>query len=157
MDWRFYNLSASKAIFRSRTCTQQSYLPQSSHDDYFMNQTRRKPTTRTWCPTLFNKWQRIFYKPSHTDMARYTKVFYYPVMGHGGGGEGQSAPAQGRLNTPTTRLHHGLEGTNCLTLVCGDPPTVWSCSCDLHSIRDHLHQLASLDLERKTFITHGNV
>ena len=27
-------------------------------DDYLINETRRKPTTRTRCPTLFDKWHR---------------------------------------------------------------------------------------------------
>ena len=44
-----------------------------------MNETRRKPTTGTRCPTLFVKWHRIFYMPSHTDTAGHTKVFDYPV------------------------------------------------------------------------------
>ena len=29
---------------------------QSGDDDYLMNETRRKPTTGTLCPTLFDKW-----------------------------------------------------------------------------------------------------
>ena len=45
---------------------------------YFINETR-KPTTGTWCPTLFYKWHGITYMPSHTDTAGHTKVIDYPV------------------------------------------------------------------------------
>ena len=45
-----------------------------------MNETRGKPATGTWCPTLFDKWQRIFYMPSRTDTAGHTKAYIYPVM-----------------------------------------------------------------------------
>ena len=60
---------------------------------YLINETRRKPTTRIRCPTLFDKWHGIVYAqshrhgwtyqglwlPSHTDTAGHTKVFDYPV------------------------------------------------------------------------------
>ena len=36
---------------------------------------RRKPTTGTRCPTLFDKWHGIFYIPSRTDMAGHIKSF----------------------------------------------------------------------------------
>ena len=71
-----------------------------------MNETRRKPTTGTQCPTLSDKWQGIFYMPSRTD----TTDIPRPLIPHWG--ERQRAPAQGRLeprpvgpqsNTPTTR------------------------------------------------------
>ena len=73
-----------------------------------MNETRRKPTARTRCPTLFDKWHWILYMssrtdrldiprplftqphrhgwtyqglylPSHTDTTGHTKAFIYPV------------------------------------------------------------------------------
>ena len=49
-----------------------------------MNETRRKPTTGTRCPTLFYKWHGIFYMPSCTGTAGHTKAFHYPVMDHWG-------------------------------------------------------------------------
>ena len=49
-----------------------------------MNETRRKPTTGTRCPTLFDKRHKIFYMPSLTDSAGHTKAFDYPVMDHWG-------------------------------------------------------------------------
>ena len=39
---------------------------------------KRKPTTGTRCPTLFEKWHGMFYMSSHTDTG-HTKVFDYPV------------------------------------------------------------------------------
>ena len=66
-----------------------------------MNETRRKPTTGTRCPTLFHKWHGIFYMPSHTDTAGHTKALIYPVMDHRGGS--QSALARGRFEPPTCR------------------------------------------------------
>ena len=33
---------------------------------------------------FFDKWHRIFYIPSRTDMAGHTKAFDYPVMDHWG-------------------------------------------------------------------------
>ena len=53
-------------------------------DDYCMNETGRKPTTGTRCPTVFYKWHGIFYMPSRTDTAGHTKAFIYPVMDHWG-------------------------------------------------------------------------
>ena len=47
-----------------------------------MNETMRKPTTGTRCPTLFDMWHRIFYMPSHTDTAGDTQD--YPVTYHWG-------------------------------------------------------------------------
>ena len=47
-----------------------------------MNETRRKPTARTRCPTLFDKWHWILYMSSRTDTAGHTKAFIYPVMDH---------------------------------------------------------------------------
>ena len=44
-----------------------------------MNETRRKPSTGTQCPTLFDKWHGTFYMPSRTDTAGHTKAFDYPV------------------------------------------------------------------------------
>ena len=74
-----------------------------------MNETRRKPTTGTRCPALFEKWHGIFYVLSRTDTAGHTKAFIYQVMDHWG--ESQGALTQGRCgrpvgpqsNTPTTR------------------------------------------------------
>ena len=54
----------------------------SSHDDYLMNETRRKPTTGRQSPSLFDKWHRIFYMPSRIDEAGHTKAFDYPVAEH---------------------------------------------------------------------------
>ena len=51
------------------------YLIQSSDDDYLMNETRRKPTTRRQSPSLFDKCHGIFYMPSRTDTAGHTKAF----------------------------------------------------------------------------------
>ena len=42
-----------------------------------------KPTTRTQCPTLFDKWYGIFYIPSRKDTAGHTKAFDYPAMDDG--------------------------------------------------------------------------
>ena len=36
-------------------------LNRSGDDDYLANGTRRKPTTGTRCPTLFDKWHGIYY------------------------------------------------------------------------------------------------
>ena len=47
-----------------------SLLIQPGNDDYLMNETRRKPTTGTQCPTLFARWPRIFY----IDMSGHTKT-----------------------------------------------------------------------------------
>ena len=70
-------------------------------DDYLMNETRRKPTTGTRCPTLFDKWHGIFYMPSCTDTVGHAKAYIYPVMDHWG--ESQSALAKGRFEPPTCR------------------------------------------------------
>ena len=50
-------------------------LIQSGDDDYLMNETIRKPTTGTRCPTLFDKWHGIFHMPSRTDTTGHTKAF----------------------------------------------------------------------------------
>ena len=42
-------------------------LIQSGDDDYLMNETRRKPTTRRQSPSLCDKWHGIFYMPSRID------------------------------------------------------------------------------------------
>ena len=68
-------------------------LIQSGDDDYLINETMRKPTTGTRCPTLFGKWHRTFYMPSHTDTVGHTKAFIESVMDYLGGGGSQSAPA----------------------------------------------------------------
>ena len=39
-------------------------LIQSGADDYWMNETGKKPTTGTRCPTLFDTWHGIFHMPS---------------------------------------------------------------------------------------------
>ena len=44
-----------------------------------MNETRRKPTTRTRYPAPFDKWLGVLYMPSHRDTAGHTKAFGYPV------------------------------------------------------------------------------
>ena len=51
IEWMFYALLASKAIFRARTYSHIII----SDDDYLMNETRRKPTAMIRCPTLFDK------------------------------------------------------------------------------------------------------
>ena len=48
-------------------------------EDYLMNETRRKPTTRRQSPSLCDKWHGIFYMPSRIDEAGHTKAFDYPV------------------------------------------------------------------------------
>ena len=54
---------------------------QSSDDDNLINETRRKPTTGTRCPTLFDKWHGIFYMPrAQTCTPGHTNAFIYPVM-----------------------------------------------------------------------------
>ena len=80
--WRFYALSASKAIFRARR-------------HRVRNETRRKPTTRKRCPTLFDKWHRIFYAQSHRHSWTYQGL-WLPSHGQPGGGGSQNAPARGR-------------------------------------------------------------
>ena len=98
-----------KAIFRART-----------YNNLFSPVTmiildernyRRKPTTGTRCPTLFDKWHGILYKPSCTDTAGHTMSFDYPVMDDWG--ESQSTPAQGRFETPTCRstVEHAIHQT----------------------------------------------
>ena len=59
-------------------------LIQSGDDDYLMNETRRKLTTKRQSPSLFDKWHQIFYMPGRTDTAGHTKAFDCPVMGHWG-------------------------------------------------------------------------
>ena len=79
VEWGFYVLSASKAIFRARTynCNLFSLV-------MMMNETRRKPTTGRQSPSLFDKWHGIFYMPSRIDEAGHTKAFNYPVAEHWG-------------------------------------------------------------------------
>ena len=56
-------------------------LIQSGDDDYWMNETRRKPTTGRQSPSLFDKWHGILYMPSRTEnIAGHTQAFDY--MGH---------------------------------------------------------------------------
>ena len=43
-----------------------AYLIRFGDDHYLMKETRRKPTTRTRCPTLFDKWHGICYRPIPT-------------------------------------------------------------------------------------------
>ena len=50
-----------------------------------MNETRRTPTTGRQSPSLFDKWQGIFYMTSRIDEAGHTKAFDYPVAEHWGG------------------------------------------------------------------------
>ena len=81
----------SKAIFRARTYD--CIIIQSGHDDYLMNETRRKPTTGRQSPSLFNKWHGTFYMPSCIDTVVHTKAFDYPlnpVAEHWGGGESRN-------------------------------------------------------------------
>ena len=59
-------------------------LIQSGDDDYLMNETRRKPTTRRQPPSLFDKWHGIFYMPSRIDEAWHNKAFDYQVAEHWG-------------------------------------------------------------------------
>ena len=46
---------------------------------------RKKPVTRRRSPTLFLRWQGIFYMPSRKDTAGHTNAFDYPVAEHWGG------------------------------------------------------------------------
>ena len=71
---------------------------------------RRKPTTGTRCPTLFDKWHGIFYIPSRTDTAGHTKAFIYLVMDHWvevkvlwHETDSNRRPVGPQSNTPTTR------------------------------------------------------
>ena len=57
----------------------QTVILMSGDDDYLMNETRRKPTTGTRSPTLFDTWHRIFYMLSRADTAGLNKTFHYPV------------------------------------------------------------------------------
>ena len=79
VEWGFYALSASKAIFRARTYNCNLFSPV-----MMMNETRRKPTTGRQSPSLFDKWHGIFYMPSRIDEAGHTKAFDYPVVEHWG-------------------------------------------------------------------------
>ena len=47
-----------------------------------MNETRRKPTTGTQSPSLFDKCHGIFYMPSRIDEAGHTKAIDFPVAEH---------------------------------------------------------------------------
>ena len=68
VEWGFYALSASKAIFRARTYNCNLFSPV-----MMMNETRRKPTTGRQSPSLFDKWHGIFYMPSR--IARVGELF----------------------------------------------------------------------------------
>ena len=70
-----------------------------------MNETRKKPTTRTGSPTLFNKWHRIFYMP---DTYRYSWTYQSPWLpSHGslGGTQSGQFPMRGRLSTVAHANH----------------------------------------------------
>ena len=45
--------------------------------------TRRKPTTGTWCPTLFDEWHRIFYMPKPRWPAPSLRINYTPLLNSG--------------------------------------------------------------------------
>ena len=79
VEWGFYALSASKAIFRARTYNCNLFSPV-----MMTNETRRKPTTGRQSPSRFDKWPGIFYMPSRIDKAGHTKAFDYPVAEHWG-------------------------------------------------------------------------
>ena len=101
--WRFYALSAFKAIFRVRTYSVTYLLSTYSVRWwwlYLMYETRRKPTTRTGCLTLFDKWPGIFCMVSRTDTAGYTCI--YPVRDHWGGGSQSAARHDRGTFEPTT-------------------------------------------------------
>ena len=74
-EWSFYARSTFKAIFRVRTYSR----IQSGDDDYEINETGRKPTTGTRCPTRFAKLHGIFYMPSRTDTTEHTKAFDFEI------------------------------------------------------------------------------
>ena len=91
-----------------------------SGDDYLMNETRRKPSTGTQCPTNFpisvtgsficpvtltqlDRARPVFTQSWTTDTAGHTKAFINAVMGHWG--ESQSAPAQGNRRTADLLVH----------------------------------------------------
>ena len=65
---------ASKVIFRVRT-RRITYYIQSGDDEYLTNETMRKPTTGTQCPTLSDKCRTGYYiyMPNRTDTAGHTR------------------------------------------------------------------------------------
>ena len=71
---------------------------------YLTNDPRRKPTPRTRCPTLFDKWHRIFYMPSRRDAAGHTKACDYPA---------------GRLTQTTCRVTPDHDKESNLKSSCG--------------------------------------
>ena len=98
-EWRIYALSAYNRPSLGREHTVIALI-QSGDDDYLMNETRRKPTTATRCPTLFDKWHGIFYAQSHRHGWTYQGLY---LPRHGPLGGSQSVPAQGRLEPLTCR------------------------------------------------------
>ena len=68
-----------------------------------MNETRRKPTTERQSPSLFDKWHRICYMPSHIDEAGHTKAFDYPVQSTGGKAEMFSSAGGTRTDNKVER------------------------------------------------------
>ena len=95
---RFYDLSASKAIFRARTYSHTTYSV--SGGDY-LNETRRKPTTKTRYPTLFDKWHGIFYMTMHAQIRLGMPSLYLPSLGSLGG----KCPGWRQIRTGDLSVH----------------------------------------------------
>ena len=66
-----------------------------------MNETRRKPATGKQSPSLFDKWHRILYMPSHTDRAGHTLI----TRSWGTGGKAKVFSAVGGTRTDNTSAH----------------------------------------------------
>ena len=111
-EWECYAMSASirPSSGREHNYSRITYMQSGDDDDYLMNESSRKPTTGTRCPTLFDKWDGIFYMPSRADTAGHAKAFIYPVMDHRGEvkvfrhkTDSNRRPVSPQSNTPTTR------------------------------------------------------
>ena len=83
-----------------------------------MHETKRTPTTITQCPTLSYKWHRIFYMPSHLEMAGPSKALDYPVNNQWGE---KSRWSVFRCNTDVNR-RSVYPQSNTLTTVPPRPP-----------------------------------
>ena len=116
VEWGFYALSASKAIFRARTYNCNLFSPV-----MMMNETRRKPTTGRQSPSLFDKWHGIFYMPSRIDEAGHTKAFDYPVAEHWG--ESQRTKRSLVGFEPTSAHTHESEIQRSTTYATPTPPS----------------------------------
>ena len=93
------------------------------HDDYFMNETRRKPTTGRQSPSLSDKWHGIFNMPSRTDTAGHTKAFVYPVAEHWGKAEMFSSAGGTRTNNTSVQSRTRYQLTHPSSPTAVGPPT----------------------------------